>query len=509
MKSQTKVRSEFGCLMFAVLTSFFVAMADCVPPLEGTVSWWPGDGNAGDAVGADHGTRVGEITFRPGLIAEAIEITEDGQYILVPNTEDLRFTTAISIEGWIKPVDVYTDQHIVSTAGGVGPSPFGHDYYLRLVNRGLEFRINDVPLLVQNVITEPGKWYHVAATYSTASRLRRIFVNGKLAGQNSFASPINTEHTAITIGVNARNVAYGENFSSFKGLLDEITLYNRVLTAQEIADIYEAGSAGKCKAPSAPRILEQPVSKEVVLGEMKVWFAVAVYANPAASYQWRKDGTNLVDTGRITGTASRTLTIRNVQPTDVGVYTVVVSNDLGAVVSAEATLTLVQQPECVFPPTGLIAWWPFDNSLEDIAGGNNGTGNTTPVYEVGKAGKAIICDYEHHVVVPDSAAVRPASFTIEAWVKFDLKLWMTLISKGLGTGSDKSFSIAFEPDYISAGINRFYPTRCVYCEFPYEIGRWYHVAFSFDDPSDQMAVYIDGTLRGTAIKRCTKAATLC
>jgi hypothetical protein len=208
------------------------------------------------------------------MVEEALEIARDGQYILVPNSDSLRFTNAMTIEGWIRPMDIYTDQHIVSTAGGTGPSPSGHDYFLNIVDRKMGFGINGSPLLTSAVITNAGQWYHVAATYSSADRIRRLYLDGVLVRQAPYTFPINTGHTAVTIGVNARNAAYADGFASFKGQLDEITLYSRALSADEIKAIYDAGSSGKCRLPAAPTIVTQPANREVIVGAIEADFVV-------------------------------------------------------------------------------------------------------------------------------------------------------------------------------------------------------------------------------------------
>ena len=58
------------------------------------------------------------------------------------------------------------------------------------------------------------------------------------------------------------------------------------------------------------------------------------------SYQWTHEGTNLVDAGEFSGTATAALTISGAQAADAGVYEVVVSNAKGSTTSAPATLTV-------------------------------------------------------------------------------------------------------------------------------------------------------------------------
>lgn len=62
------------------------------------------------------------------------------------------------------------------------------------------------------------------------------------------------------------------------------------------------------------------------------------------TYQWQKDGANLVDDGRITSTNSNTLSIINIVTTDLGEYSCDVTGDCGTVTSLGATLTVSRPP---------------------------------------------------------------------------------------------------------------------------------------------------------------------
>ena len=94
----------------------------------------------------------------------------------------------------------------------------------------------------------------------------------------------------------------------------------------------------------APQVTGQPAS-QVVLGGANVMLSVAVSGARPFSYQWQKNGTNLVDGAKLSGATDRSLTLANVSLADAGTnYSVVVSNALGSVASAGARLTVVYPP---------------------------------------------------------------------------------------------------------------------------------------------------------------------
>ncbi|PYJ97692.1 MAG: hypothetical protein DME23_14170 [Verrucomicrobia bacterium] len=84
---------------------------------------------------------------------------------------------------------------------------------------------------------------------------------------------------------------------------------------------------------SPPVIFLQPQSVNVEPGETAFFLVGAAGSNPL-SYQWRKYDTNLP------GANASTLQLTNVQTSDAGPYTVVISNSLGSVTSDVAWLTV-------------------------------------------------------------------------------------------------------------------------------------------------------------------------
>jgi alpha-tubulin suppressor-like RCC1 family protein len=86
----------------------------------------------------------------------------------------------------------------------------------------------------------------------------------------------------------------------------------------------------------APVITVQPVSRKVAVGN-NVTFNFLAVGNFPRTYQWRRNGVNI-------GATNTSLTLMNVQPSNAGVYSVVVSNSLGAATSAPATLTVIAPP---------------------------------------------------------------------------------------------------------------------------------------------------------------------
>jgi hypothetical protein len=172
----------------------------------------------------------------------------------------------------------------------------------------------------------------VAATYrqSTATQVEvKTFIDGQLVKtatlSGNLANTVN--HEPVTIGCDN---PVGGDF--IKGIIDEVSIYNRALSTNEIAAIYDAGSGGKCP-PITPSITTQPTNQTVVVGGTAS-FSVTASGTSPLSYQWSFNTTNIV------GATNSLLVLTNVQLSQAGNYAVLVTNLYGSILSSNVVLTV-------------------------------------------------------------------------------------------------------------------------------------------------------------------------
>jgi hypothetical protein len=102
------------------------------------------------------------------------------------------------------------------------------------------------------------------------------------------------------------------------------------------------------RAQQPPTITVQPGSQSVMVTSNAVFTVVASGHNPL-SYQWR------FSTTRIMGATNSTLVLTNVQCTNAGSYSVVITNKFGSTTSAAAVLTPINpNPPVILCPSNLI-----------------------------------------------------------------------------------------------------------------------------------------------------------
>ena len=85
-------------LIFLLVAAGIVEAQTCTAPPVDLVSWWPGDGNADDIIGNNHGTLVNGATFAAGKVGKAFSLDGDNDYVATPllNTEIFTWETILS-----------------------------------------------------------------------------------------------------------------------------------------------------------------------------------------------------------------------------------------------------------------------------------------------------------------------------------------------------------------------------------------------------------------------------
>lgn len=211
----------------------------CIDPPSGMLAWWKGDGNATDIARANNGTATNGATFAPGKVGQAFNFDGMNDSVEVPGA-GITPTAGLTIEAWINLATTAANQCIAGKGSGKGSRDPNYTDFLATVAEGrlrphvlrggVFHSLDCISILL------PNTWYHVAITYDGA--FLRGYVNGELDGEQPGSGAISTSANPFYIG--------GFPTIYLTGRIDELAVYDRALSAEEILAIYEAGSAGKC-----------------------------------------------------------------------------------------------------------------------------------------------------------------------------------------------------------------------------------------------------------------------
>ena len=132
---------------------------------------------------------------------------------------------------------------------------------------------------------------------------------------------------------------------NFNGVMDEVALFGQALTQSQLSSLFAAGS-GITPLPPLPSVSGAVWTPPTNYpGETA---SATVTATNATFYQWKAglngNYTNLTDGGSISGSATPTLTITNIQFTNALDYVVVVTNTAGSATSAPPATLYVLTP---------------------------------------------------------------------------------------------------------------------------------------------------------------------
>ncbi len=337
-----------GCVLLGAALYTSPASAACLQAPSGLVGWWAGDGSVLDFAGTNNGVlQSGATVSGVGQVGNAFTFDGASSYVQIADSPALKQTN-LTVEAWVKFTSLTStvsvapagEQYIVfkqNTRNGnfegyyLGKTRIsGTDHFTFQVSSAAGATVE----LDSTTAIAAGVWYHVAAV--RGSNYVQLFVNGVMEVQASVSFAQDYGTLPLYFGTSGQTFWDGK----LNGVLDEVSLYNRALSATEISNVFAANAAGKCKGAT---IVTQPLSQTVSVGS-NVLFSTSATGYGTLRYQWRFNGVN------VTGATNSSYTVANTQVTNAGSYVVVVTNTLGAATSSVAVLTVLIPPSISAQP---------------------------------------------------------------------------------------------------------------------------------------------------------------
>ncbi len=209
----------------------------------GLIGSWKGENNLVAQVGP---TLTGSATFSPSLVGQGFTFAQTDKLTI---DQFPTVATAMSVEMWIRPLNTGSNQVLASRWNFPSADDAARTFELALSSnaeliwatdetssrRPEELRVG-VPQIFD------GGFHHVAATWDQTSI--RVYLDGQfIASKPSQGGTLNSAATTpFRLGGTA---GLGGAFT-FAGVIDEPSVWSRVLSASEIAGIRAAGISGKC-----------------------------------------------------------------------------------------------------------------------------------------------------------------------------------------------------------------------------------------------------------------------
>jgi hypothetical protein len=228
----------------------------CIESPAGLISWWPGDGNADDLQGENDGMLIDGASFAPGMVGQAFSF--DGKNRVVASTAALPiYNSDRTLALWVKANTFLEGEAFFAGYGRF--KAYNQAYELGAAGSTLFF--SQWGGAIFGPVLQTGRWYHLAVTNSDTKV--KLYLDGKLVASGDL--PIDTAAGTKLFMGNLPDLP-DEPVKRLDGLIDEVGVYNRALSAAEIHAIYQAGSQGQCKpGPRATHTPSPTLTKPVVL----------------------------------------------------------------------------------------------------------------------------------------------------------------------------------------------------------------------------------------------------
>jgi hypothetical protein len=265
-------------------TVILTSGAGAITPAANLVGWWTGDGNnpttVPDVAGTNPGTVNGGVTYAPGMVGNALSFDGgNGSFVNVPDASSLDSSSG-TWDFWVQTTQAGAYVGFVGKHDAV-TSYNGITMYIDpsgLPSAQIKNASQTVTLTGATPIND-GRFHHLALTFQSGG-VTTLFVDGQ---------PQATA-TAPAFSFNPNPLRFGRMFDPFwsplKGLLDEMQIFDRVLSAAEIQAIVSAGGAGQVKSVSVadPAVVGTGgFTVHAVAGTASALQTVATFTDPGGS----------------------------------------------------------------------------------------------------------------------------------------------------------------------------------------------------------------------------------
>lgn len=346
---------------------------------DSLVGWWRGEGDAtDDGPNGNNGTAFGDTTYTDGVFGQAFSFDGTGDYVSLANESQFDFerTDSFSVSMWLKPADTSVDIPIAKMDSDNGFR--GWDFVTNFGSTTDPGKVAvqiwnspsnriDVRLASDSSLLNDGNWHHYLWTYdgSSSGSGVKIYEDGSL-----LATTVTTNTLTQTI-LNNEPVFIAnrkDNGNAFKGGIDDVLIFSRELSADEVASLYDASA-------------DQYSQTHTGLSEGD--HTITGYAVDAS--------------GNTANTGESTITIDATDPTISFSSTTPLDGSSQDSTSLVTGLTTADASSAHYSflnlDDSLVGWWRAEDNANDSSGnGNGGTLQGDTTYAPGTFGRAFSFD---------------------------------------------------------------------------------------------------------------------
>lgn len=513
-------------------------LGPCFDRPAGLVSWWRGEENATETLSGVSGQMRPGASFSQGWVGRSFRTDGRSGIVSLGNNPAWAIQN-FSIETWIRreslrATSLEQEAAAIFSAGqgGYGIGMF-RDGSLYLAKQGA------VAVRSTYGITDTN-WHHIVVSRSDG--VAEFFIDGQPSGQAAF---IEQFEFGTSFAIGGMGTAFSGSHFGFLGWIDEVSLYDRRLTLDEVSGLFGADRYGKCIRDLAITASTPDAEYEVSGYDVNVTVRnldrtpatdIKVSAPIAPGTAWLSGS---AESGGLSNTASgvewslpalgggraATARLRFVpSPPQNGIITNLFSLTAGTGDESSSNNTamtigrLLTSCHPAFPD--MRALWRGEDNAQDELDAHPGIASPSLVYAPGKVGRSFSFDGASGVEVATDPAFDLPAFTFEAWVHpvlLDGDVDIIASKEASGGGFDQiQFELGIRgpqslapPGTIPTGNLAYFigGVTGLPNEYggwsdggaPVPLNEWSHVAITVDNGSGIVRTYVNGQLSRSAL----------
>jgi len=307
--------------------------------------------------------------------------------------------------------------------------------------------------------TTNGEWQHLCGTYNYSSGVVLIYQNGYNVQGELAGSTISRANNNIPVFIGKRNIGGGDDPQYFNGSIDQVLIYNKTLTASDVAGIYGYISETQSFNPPIVTLVspQNGFSSTQSVYYFNASFTAFTSLSNSTFYIWNSTNSLMYNaTNAISGltnysNVSYTLPSYGTYKWNYKAYD---NNSNYSFASSNFTITYNSAPA---PVNGLVLWYDFEEGSGNILTDRSGNGHNG-VITGATWSSGLVDDYslkfngiDNKVCIPDSPSFDGSQFTLLAWVNASRNIGhaqQSIIDRG-HTGTDTGYQL----ELIQYGTN--------------------------------------------------------
>lgn len=261
LPARTGVARAAAASVASMLLGGTAVAQTCVEPSVGLLAWWPGDGDSIDIQSGLHGVALNGAGYADGLVGDAFDFNglDDGMDDRVDlPAAVLDGITDMTVEMWVQTTD---DEGAFLSGASAEGAAFNNEMLLMQATTGTAAIVRQEIAGFPAIDLNDAVWHHLAFVRSGATGT--LFIDGVAVETRAVPTePLNVGPGGLMLG--QEQDCLGGCFDpaqALNGKVDELSIYDRALSPDEIVAIFDAAEAGKCKPVTESDLMLQEIDQ--------------------------------------------------------------------------------------------------------------------------------------------------------------------------------------------------------------------------------------------------------